>query len=218
MEQTPEATNQDNVFDELSNPMIFQSMEYEIPTFDRIKPQEDDDYFVLNDYEYPATPNGSFWDDDGKYYNRYQCDIYGGRLDKYGTYHIPKNKEKQKQESEAACFGLKNEASEDLDTINDLKTIAKESEKMVKNYQLPEEDKSDDDEGNNNVQVEVKEKSDDCSCCSYDEGEISSIFLLVKNANKDVYEDAKTMPQSNSKNETENVNDENKMVNITPLQ
>lgn len=216
MEPSSQTNQGDNVFDELSNPMIFQSMEYEIPTFDRIKPEEDEDYFVINDYEYPATPNGSFWDDDGKYYNRYQCDIYGGRLDKYGNYHIPKNKEKQKQENEAACFGIKNENIEDSETINDLKTIAKEKEKMVKNYQLPEEDKSDDDEGNE--QTDVREKSEDCSCCSYDEAEVLKIYNEVKEENKDVYEDAKTMPQSNSKNPTGNVNDENKMVNITPLQ
>ena len=216
MEQSSQTNQADNVFDELSNPMIFQSMEYEIPTFDRIKPEEDDDYFVINDYEFPATPNGSFWDDDGKYYNRYQCDIYGGRLDKYGNYHIPKNKEKQKQENEAECFGPKKENDEDYEMINDLKTIAKEKEKMVKNYQFPEEDKSDDDEGNG--QVDANEKSEDCSCCSYDEAEVSKIYAEVKRENMDVYENSQTMPQTNTKIVNAPINDENKMVNIKTIQ
>lgn len=32
------------------------------------------------------TPNGSFWDDDGCYFNRLGLDKHGGSYDKYGVY------------------------------------------------------------------------------------------------------------------------------------
>lgn len=215
MEPTSQSNQGDNVFDELSNPMLFQSVEYEIPTFDRAKPNLDEHCFFINDYDYPATPNGSFWDDEGKYYNRFQCDIYGGRLDKYGNYHIPKNKEFQKQQSELSCFGTKQENDEDCEMIDDLKYIAKENDKILKNYEYPEEDKSEDNEGDG--QMDICEKSDDRSCCSYDDIDIEQIFYQVKDQNKDVYGNSKNIQTNVNKINTDSVNNENNITNIMTI-
>ena len=212
MEPKNDASQQDNPFDELSNPLIFQTIEYEIPTFDRSKPTEEE-LSMVNDYGMPCTPNGSFWDENEKYYNRYQCDIFGGRLDKYGNYHIPKNKTEMNEQAQMEYFCQK-EVEEDKNiAIKKLKDAAKIDEKIVKEYELPVADKSEDDEDG---QMDIDEKDEDKSECTFDEAEFEECFNEVKNENKDVYGMEKNDVSKVSNGAVNN--DENNRINIQVVQ
>ena len=210
MEPKTDTNQLDNPFDELSNPLQFQTIEYEVPTFDRSKPGEEE-LTMVNDYGMPCTPNGSFWDENEKYYNRYQCDIFGGRLDKYGNYHIPKNKTQTNEQAQMEYFCQK-EVDEDKTTIPKLKEAAKYDEKIVKEYELPVADKSEDDEDG---QMDIDEKDEGKSDCTFDEAEFEECFNEVKKENKDIYGMEKN---DTSKINNGYINDENNRINIKVTQ
>ena len=56
---------------------------------ERIKEEVEDGY--IDDRGFYTTPNGSFWDENGNYFNHVGFDKHGGRYDKYGVYQPGKN-------------------------------------------------------------------------------------------------------------------------------
>ena len=51
---------------------------------ERTKEEIEDGYY--DDRGFYTTPNGSFWDENETYFNRYGFDKHGGRYDEYGVY------------------------------------------------------------------------------------------------------------------------------------
>ena len=51
---------------------------------ERIKEEVEDGY--IDDRGFYTTPNGSFWDENGTYFNHIGLDKHGGRYDEYGVY------------------------------------------------------------------------------------------------------------------------------------
>lgn len=59
------------------------------------------------------TPNGSFWDDEGNYFNRQGLDKNGGSYDKWGVYHAgPEYDEKKGVYNDQKFFILEEEENE----------------------------------------------------------------------------------------------------------
>ena len=93
-------------------------IENKIPKERRIRTKETEG--KLDDYGFFHTPNGSFWDMDGEYFNHYGFDIHGGKyvneldyipgptwIEDLGCY--PEDEEKYKQED------IDNYDEEDMD-------------------------------------------------------------------------------------------------------
>ena len=75
-----------------------------------------------------TTPNGSFWDMDGEYFNRYGYDIHGGKyldkldyipgpswLEEFGCY--PEDKDKYQKEDLNDIMDLDGEEDKDMDLM-----------------------------------------------------------------------------------------------------
>lgn len=71
----------------ISNPNNNQSL---IPEIEKTQDDYDESEITINARGYVGTLDGSFWDDEDRYFNRFGFDIYGGRIDEYGNY-IPGN-------------------------------------------------------------------------------------------------------------------------------
>ena len=56
---------------------------------ERTKEETEDGFY--DDRGFYTTPNGSFWDENETYFNRFGFDKHGGRYDKYGVYLPGKN-------------------------------------------------------------------------------------------------------------------------------
>ena len=57
--------------------------------FERNKEETEDGFY--DDRGFYTTPNGSFWDENDTYFNRFGFDKHGGRYDDYGVYFPGKN-------------------------------------------------------------------------------------------------------------------------------
>ena len=127
-----------------------------IPKIKRIKNKdeigkEDEDGFF-------RTPNGSFWDMDGEYFNRYGYDIHGGFykdgldyipgptwLDDLGCY--PEDKEKYLQEDKFDVEDDNNIVGEDNFDFNaEIEEIKKENNKKNKKKNKKKKKEEEDDE------------------------------------------------------------------------
>ena len=136
---------------------------------------DDDGFFT--------TPNGSFWDMDGEYFNRYGYDIHGGKyidkldyipgptwIEELGCY--PEDKDKYLKEEDL------NEDDEDMkdidmdniegdeDLINDMKML-----KVNENIKEEKKSKKENDKKNENKKKKNKKKKEE----SFDEDEWEEI-------------------------------------------
>lgn len=57
-----------------------------IPKVERLLEDIDITLTYENENGFTTTPNGSFWDDNGAYFNHWGYDIHGGHYDKFGLY------------------------------------------------------------------------------------------------------------------------------------
>ena len=102
------------------------------PEFNRPKPTED---LIQNEFDFDATVNGSFWDDNGNYFNRFGLDIHGGYYDKYGVYFGGEGYDELKQ-----CYPDENDkVKSDNEIIKELVQLNEETKEVVKNYENLEE-------------------------------------------------------------------------------
>ena len=133
---------------------------------------DDDGFFT--------TPNGSFWDMDGEYFNRYGYDIHGGKyidkldyipgptwIEELGCY--PEDKDKYLKEEDL------NEDDEDMKDI-DMDNIEGDEDlindmKMLKVNEDIKEEKKENDKKNENKKKKNKKKKEE----SFDEDEWEEI-------------------------------------------
>ena len=126
---------------------------------------DDDGFFT--------TPNGSFWDMDGEYFNRYGYDIHGGKyidkldyipgptwIEELGCY--PEDKDKYlKDEDVNDDMDMDMEQFEgDGDLINDMNMLNIKDDTKEENKNKKDNDKKNKDKKNKNKNKKKKEEED----------------------------------------------------------
>ena len=135
------------------------------PFFVRPFQEVEDGY--IDDRGFYTTPNGSFWDEDYNYFNRFGFDIHGGSYDKYGIY-IPGPDYDEKigfynDENEYITFSNNYDAKKNIElSISKLKEQEKIDEKIIKKFEKPEEESENSDDDNIDI--------------SYDENDIKEAY------------------------------------------
>ncbi len=94
-----EPSNIENNFDELD--------EEKNPRFPKVQRERPETGFMIDDRNCAVTPNGSFWDEDGRYFNRNGFDYHGGHYDEFGTYQPG-----EKWNNEKLCY------DDEVNTLN----------------------------------------------------------------------------------------------------
>lgn len=139
------------------------------PFCDRPFQEVEDGY--IDDRGFYTTPNGSFWDDDGTYFDHLGFDSHGGSYDKYGIYHPgPDYDEKSGLYFDQKEYIISNDKADIKKTIEKsilkLKEQEKDDEKIIKKYEQPVEESEDsDDEDKSNI--------------TYDENDIKEAYESV---------------------------------------
>lgn len=102
----------------------------------------DDGY--IDERGFYMTPNGSFWDEEHNYFNRYGYDKHGGYYDKFGVYFPGKDYDEEYglYEDEKNLFDIPNDYSNELkknsyNTIDKLKKQQAIDEIIIKNFDQP---------------------------------------------------------------------------------
>ena len=115
-----------------------------------------------------TTPNGSFWDLNGIYFNQFGFDKFGGSYDKYGIYHpgkdfLPENNLYKEEKYLIDPPELNSEDKEKINILDIQKLIDQEKndKKILKEYYLPVEESDPLDQENislniclNNINIE----------------------------------------------------------------
>lgn len=141
----------------------FKSQPVHDPSFVERHIDEAEDAF-MDENGFTRTPNGSFWDNQGEYFNREGFDIHGGYYDKYCIY-IPGpgyDEEKRKYKDEEELFimkdgegvikneniieGLKEQEDQDMHVVNNVNGL----EENI----IPEDDDYVEENGNNSFKDE----------------------------------------------------------------
>ena len=127
---------------------------------------DDDGFFT--------TPNGSFWDMDGEYFNRYGYDIHGGKyidkldyipgptwIEELGCY--PEDKDKYLKEEDLNDDMDMEQFEGDEDLINDMKmlNIKEDIKEENKNKNKKENDKKNKDKKKKNKKKKEEEDFDE---------------------------------------------------------
>ena len=143
----------------------------EIPSFERPFEEVEDGY--VDDRGFYTTPNGSFWDNTGNYFNRFGFDVHGGTYDKYGIYQPGKDYDEKSgyynNDYEKNLIKLNEEkAMKNIEScISKLRDQEKKDEKIIKKYSKLEEESED------------EEDEDDKSNVTYDENDMKEAFEYV---------------------------------------
>ena len=132
-----------------------------------VRPYEEVENSYIDDRGFYTTPNGSFWDEDETYFNRFGFDQYGGSYDKYGVYQPGEGYDEKigLYDDEKELFNLQ----DNLDNINSsnsfiakLREQEKEDEKIIQKYELLFEESEEDSEDISFNDNNIKEAYENC--------------------------------------------------------
>ena len=124
-----------------------ENKEIDFPFFDR--PYEEVENGYIDDRGFYTTPDGSFWDEDHTYFNHLGFDCHGGSYDKFGVYHPGIGYDEKtgfyKDEVLDISAGKIGENETIELAISKLKQQEEDDEKIIKKYEIPEEESEDSD-------------------------------------------------------------------------
>ena len=143
-----------------------ENIENDNTFFDR--PFEEVEDGFIDDRGFYTTPNGSFWDDDYNYFNRYVFDSHGGSYDKYGIYlpgpdYNDKTGIYKDQKDYIVCPNKYDEKKNIELALFKLKEQEKKEKKLLKKFEKLEEESENSDD-------------DDDNSFTYDEDDIKEAF------------------------------------------
>ena len=145
-----------------------ENKEIDFPFFDR--PYEEVENGYIDDRGFYTTPDGSFWDEDHTYFNHLGFDCHGGSYDKFGVYHPGIGYDEKtgfyKDEVLDISAGKIGENETIELAISKLKQQEEDDEKIIKKYEIPEEESEDSD---------FEDKSD----ITFDEEDIKDAYESV---------------------------------------
>ena len=124
----------------------------EKPFCERSFEEVEDGY--IDDRGFYTTPNGSFWDDEHNYFNRFGFDKYGGSYDKYGIYQPGAGYDEKtglyNDQKEFISGAELNDIEKNMElSISKLRQKERDDEITMKKYEKLEEESEDDDEKSN---------------------------------------------------------------------
>ena len=151
-------------------------LEDKIPKERRKRTKETEGKF--DDDGFFTTPNGSFWDMDGEYFNRYGYDIHGGKyidkldyipgptwIEELGCYPEDKDKYLKEEDLNDDMEDIKDMDMEqfegDGDLINDMKNLNVKEDIKEENKNKKESDKKNKDKKTKNKKKKKEEDYDE---------------------------------------------------------